>query len=360
MTEPHGPGDGAGNLLVNCADLKPGETLLIVAEDPALGWYDAEMVKAVIGKARDMGLAPDVLEVGKPGNDPEPRVAEAIAAHDCTIFFARLGDQDRFGEAVPGRRSVMCYVRDIGMLSGAFGRTTHQAFVELKEAVNAVLLGADRIEISCPLGTDYAGTASQTVRQQQTDVSIERFPLGVPLPMDGAEFSGRVALANYLTPTGSRVYEPAYLALESPIFGEVERGKIVGFSGETGDVDRVREHYKRISGEFGIDPDVVHSWHAGIHPGCAYTDSAADDPDRWSNTVFGNPRFVHFHTCGAYAPGEICWMVLDQTIAIDGVALWEKGRLRPEAFARTKICLENWPELNALFANPTDSTGLQR
>ena len=91
--------------------------------------------------------------------------------------------------------------------------------------------------------------------------------------------------------------------------------------------------YKRVliklSGEalmgnqkFGIDPDAIHSWHAGIHPACAYEGEAARDPDHWSNTVFTNPRFLHVHTCGANPPGEICWMVLDRTVKVDGVAIW--------------------------------------
>ena len=58
-------------------------------------------------------------------------------------------------------------------------------------------------------------------------------------------------------------------------------------------------------------------------------------PSRWAQTVFANPRVLHFHTCGTGPPGEICWMVIDPTVTIDGVALWENGRLHPDRFART-------------------------
>jgi hypothetical protein len=51
------------------------------------------------------------------------------------------------------------------------------------------------------------------------------------------------------------------------------------------------------------------------------------DPDRWSNSVFTSPRWLHFHTCGAYAPGEICWMVGEPKVEVDGKALWREGRL---------------------------------
>ena len=350
--------EGARNLLINCAGLEAGESLLIVREDPALGWYDRAAPEAVAQEARARGVTPTLLDVGPPRNAPEPGVAEAIAAHDCTVFFARIGDQDRFAAPLPGTRTVMCYARDAAMLASAYGRASHLAFRDLKDAVNAVLLGAGRIEITCPRGTAYAGTVSEADRAAPADVSVLRFPLGVPQPLDGAGFSGRVAVARYLTPTGSRVYEPPALALEGTIQAEVEAGRIAGFTGERDEVARVRAHYERVAGEFGIDWDVVHSWHAGIHPASAYGADVAEDPDRWSNSVFTNPRFVHFHTCGDYAPGEICWNVLDPSIAIDGVALWDKGRLRPAAFPRTKACLETWPELAALFAAPSDAIGL--
>lgn len=41
----------------------------------------------------------------------------AIATHGRTIFFARLGDQDRFADPAPGRRSVMSYARNVDALA---------------------------------------------------------------------------------------------------------------------------------------------------------------------------------------------------------------------------------------------------
>ena len=350
--------DGARNVLVECAEVKAGDKLLIVHENPALGWYDLEAPTAVATEARTMGVMVSVLEVGAPDNDRSKNAAEAIASHDCVIFFARIGDQDRFSDPAPGKTVVMCYVRDADMLASAYGRTHHRAFQELKEAVNLILLGAEWIKISCPLGTNISGSVAGSTDQAAADVSVRRFPLGVPLPVTASGFSGRVALARYLTPTGSKVYEPPVMDIETPVFAEVSSGRIEAIAGEPNTVARIREHYARVAGRFGIDANAVHSWHAGIHPGCAYTMEAAQDPDRWSNTVFTNPRVLHFHTCGAYAPGEICWMVLDHTVEVDGVALWSDGHLRVEAFEQTRRCLQEWPELTTLFAHPSDRIGL--
>ena len=81
-------------------------------------------------------------------------------------------------------------------------------------------------------------------------------------------------------------------------------------------------HYEFVSEKFGIDPDAIHSWR-GDSP--AVLKEAARDPNHWSNTVF-NPQFLR--TPGARIRPAICWMVLDHTVKVDGVALWETGRLR--------------------------------
>jgi hypothetical protein len=51
-------------------------------------------------------------------------------------------------------------------------------------------------------------------------------------------------------------------------------------------------------------------------------------------------------------------MAIDHTISVDGKKLWENGRLRPDAFEATRHCLDRWPELKPLFANPSRSIGL--
>ena len=350
-------GAGARNLLLNCAGLEPGQRLLIVYEGPALGWYDLETPLAVADEARRLGTTPTMLEVGDPAKGKDTRVEEAISAHDIIVFFARIGDQDRFADPAPGKTCVMCYARDAAMLASSFGRTNHQALVELKQAVNEILLSADNIEISCPLGTAISGGLSQAARAEGKDVGLRRFPMGVPQPVDASGFTGQIALARFLTPTGSRVCDPAYLKINRPVIAEVTSGRITGFSGDQAEATRVGQHHQCVADLFDIDSNVVHSWHAGIHPGCAYNRTAAENPDRWSNTVFCNPRFLHFHTCGDYAPGEICWMVLDPTVLVDGRALWENGRLRAEAFTQSQRCIDSWPELNALLAHPSDRVG---
>ena len=252
----------------------------------------------------------------------------------------------------------MCYIRNVEMLSSAYGQTAYGASVALKQAINDVMLSAENIEITCPAGTKCSGSATDISRDLQVDVSVHRFPLGVPMPMEANKFSGRVAITHFVTPTGSKSYDPPSVALDQTVFVDFTNGRIDGFTGDENDVANVQQHYAMVANKFGIDPDFVHSWHAGIHPGCDYKYEAKDDPDRWSNTVFTNPRVLHFHTCGAYAPGEICWMIFDHTVTVDGVNLWQDGRLCLDNFPQTKACLNNWPELVALCDNPAQRIGI--
>ncbi len=358
MTSERNIKQGAQNLLFNCAKLKPSEALLIVCEDPALGWYDAAAPKAIAQAAREIGVNPTIVKVGKPENFANPEVDAAVSAHDCTVYFARMGDQDRFGSLASGTRGVMSYVRDIEMLASVYSRATYAAFVAIKEAVNEVLLTAEHIKITCPLGTNFTGRGTETKSKKNADVSVSRFPLGVPQPMDASGFSGQVALTHFLTPTGSKCYQPASVKLEHTTLVEIKNGRIIGHSGDLHQINMIEQHYNRVAKKFGIERDIVHSWHAGIHPASYYRAEAADNSDRWSNSAFTNPRLLHFHTCGNYAPAEICWMVLDHTICVDGKNLWNKGRLDLDCFPQTGDCIEQWPELSALFEHPSAEIGL--
>lgn len=358
MTRDENLAEGARNLLLNCAGLKAGSKVLIVHEDPALGWYDTDAPAALGKEAEAMGMSVAFVEVGGPEDEESSRKADRAAVdHDCIVYMARIGDLDRFAVGADSKIRVMCYARDADALASAYGRTHHDAMLAFKEAVNDVLLGADRIEVSCPLGTAFSCDITDRARESG-DVAVRRFPMGVPQAILADGFTGRVALARYLTPTGNRSYEPASLAVDRTVFANVEKGRIKGYDGDPDTVSEVQNHYKTVSDIFGIDPDFVHSWHAGLHAGAAFSKPAADDPDRWSNNVFTNPRFLHIHTCGAYAPGEICWMVLDPTVSVDGTNLWQDGRLCPEAFAPLRHQVEKWPVLAALFADPSDAIGI--
>ena len=87
---------GVKNLLLNCAELNAGDKLLIVSEKECLGWYRDDAAKSVKDVADTLGILVKIVKVDAPGNLKYNEVELIIPYYDCTIFFARIGDQNRF------------------------------------------------------------------------------------------------------------------------------------------------------------------------------------------------------------------------------------------------------------------------
>ena len=348
---------GALNLINGCIDDVTGKSVLLVCEDPELGWYDSKSPTMVATCLREMGAKVSILPVGMPQNGPIAEIQTAMDSMDEVIFFSRIGDQGRFDPHYVSPHSTMCYARTASMLGGAYGHLDHHAMIMMKNAVNDITLDAAHIKITCPQGTFIEGSP-EISKTEGNEVVVSRFPMGMPQPVLAGGFKGEVVLSHYLTSTGSKVYEPGFLELDTKVTAKMEGNRITGFSGSDESVTMIRDHYNHVAKMFGLDAFNVDSWHAGIHPQMYYDEHMSNDPVRWSNTVFTNPRFLHFHTCGKIPPGEICWMVVDATVTIDGVALWENGRLYPERFVETKAVLDFAPELAKSYANPCKQVGL--
>jgi hypothetical protein len=350
---------GAQNLLLGCVGVASGDQVLMVREDPGPGYYDAAAGDAVEAEARRLGAQVHSLWTAAPLDGPEtfPKVvAAAMEQVDHTIFFSRIGDQVRFA-SLPGRGTcTMTYALDAGYLASDFCTLPHALMQEVLRRFEAELNRAGDFRITCPLGTDVSGAMPPAAESggEVTDFTLKLFPLAIFRPISCAAMSGRVALANWLMATGTHSYEPEILPLDKPVFAVIESGRIVGFEGDQDLCAKMSDHYARVADIFGIDPQVVHSWHVGIHPKTYYDGAARDNIDRWGNVMFASPRYLHFHTCGDYAPGEIAWSVIDTTVALDGTPYWQDGRFvfldRPEI----RTLLADYPGWEAAFEMRTD------
>lgn len=353
------PENGALNLLRNCALAAAGDRLLIAFESPEYGYFDAEAVGVVSRAAEKLGLRVDAVDVGFNPDDPHlaPELLARFEAADIILFFARLGDQLRFSEMPQRKRIIVSFAVTQELLGSGFANAHHAAFLALKDAVNSALDQAGHVRITCPLGTEITGRPAMNLNHDG-DTTILRFPMSVFTPVPAHSFSGRAAM-KFLTGTGSRYYDDYTPEFGVPVFALMENGRLTGFQGDPADVARAHVHYDRVSRLFGIDRDFVHSWHAGIHPGCGYPWDMRDNWERWGGAAFGNPRILHFHTCGTYAPGEISWNIIDPTIEVDGVALWDKGTLRTDRLPGGPAILARYPCAEALFATPDRDIGLR-
>ncbi len=351
---------GVHNLLMECADAKRGETLLILREDHCYGYYGEGLVEAIAIHAEAMGLQVRICDVAViPDAEELPAdVFAACASADHALFLARIGDQLRFRARPIGAQQIISYVLDTDMLASPFAAASYQAFVALKAAFNAMFFGAQSVRVTCARGTDFRGRLSPLAGQTPADVGIKRFPMPVFAPLDATGFTGRVAVAHFLAGTGSKYYQPYGLAITGTVFAEIECGRIVRWYGAPDEVAKVNAHYRFVGDRYGIDRDLVHSWHAGIHPACAFRQCAHVNYERWSGSAFGNPRLLHFHTCGAYAPGEICWNIVDPTIEVDEQVVWREGRIVVDAVPGMRDCLSRYPDIAALYEAPSQEIGI--
>lgn len=350
---------GAANLLRNAARLVPGDRLLIVHESPEHDYYDAGMVAVLREVGEDMGAGVNLHEVAfEPTATVLPQdLRAAMAGADKVVFLARIGDQLRFADFGLSTHAVVSYALDRRMLGSPFGTADHRAFIALKAAVDSFLADASLIHVTCPAGTDFRG-ALRGSPGKSLDTGVSRFPMPVFTPLAAGGFSGVVALPGFLVGTGSMYYEPYAVEYSGKLFAHFAAGRLLHFSGSVGAVRLAQSHYDRIARQFEIDRDGVHSWHAGIHPGCAFADAASASYERWSGAAFGNPRLLHFHTCGDYAPGEISWNVIDPTITVDGITLWRNGRFDPTLLPAGADILARYPDVRAVFEAPSRSIGL--
>lgn len=179
----------------------------------------------------------------------------------------------------------------------------------------------------------------------------------VNTPAPASDFSGRFALPSFLVGTGSKYYAPYGITFDEALFALFEGNTLIGFEGAKADETKANAHLDSISDKFQIDRYFVHSWHLGIHPGCYFEGLATDNFQTWSGSAFGNPRLLHMHSCGAYAPGEVCWNVVDPTVNADGISIWENGVLYPNRIPGGAEILAQYPDLRRVFENPDQRIG---
>lgn len=349
---------GVRNLLINCAGCQVGQRVLVIHETEQDGYYDPELVTEFSKCATDLGFAVELFGVplNKAAIGLDAGLVAKIETVDCAVFLARLGDQVRFHSKACNTTQVMSYALDRDMLGSSFGVTNYQALVRLKTEIDRAVARARDIHVTCSAGTDYRG-AAVGFDPLSGDTTLKRFPMSVFTPVPAKGFSGRIAQVGFLTGTGSNFYTPWSCEVKDTLFVNIEGSRIVGFEGTETDVAAVTAHYEFVGNLYGIETYGVHSWHAGIHPGLCYEQEAARHFERWSGCAFGNPRILHLHTCGGYPPGEISLNVLDPTVCLDGVAVWERGRLMPDRLQGGPEVFDEFPELRLLFEQPQTAVG---
>lgn len=317
---------GARNLLEGCVGVSAGDRVLIVAEVPEETHYDAQVPVCVAKVARDLGAEVSVIAAPLPAEagDLPCALTDEMNRSDHTVFLSRLADHARF-VPIPGKASkTICYALDEGLLGSPYATLPHGLMSQLHQKLEAELDRAQRWRITCPLGTDAEGTFDWKGAEDE-DFTFGLFPVTTFKPVPCSTMKGKIALAHWLIPGGKPRYEPAFLPIGKPVMAYVADGRLERLEGDEDAVRPVQEHCEMVAAKFGIDRDFVHSWHVGLNPHTFYDGRADDDLERWGSVSFASPRYLHFHTCGDYAPGEIAWSVFDPTVSVDGTEFWKNG-----------------------------------
>ena len=350
---------GIENLLVNCAGIRPNDRVLLISEEDELKFCESHAVVATANECQRLGASAQIMEIPfQPVNATIPDDLQAgIEQSDVVISFSRLVDQMRFMDFNNCRKCVVNYAATKERLSSPFSTGEYRAFMELKNRIEEMITNCETVEVTCPRGTNFSGPGNE-LGGIKDDVRIKRFPMLIFTPVIAARFSGRVAMPRIMIGTSRNFYSPYGLQFRETLYADFQNGRLTAFDGNVEDVDRADRHLDLVSAQYGLDRNFVHSWHAGIHPANTSPISAFDDYVLWCNSTFGNPRLLHFHTCGREPPGEISWNVLDPTISFDGVVAWEQGRLAIERIPGALSIADRYPGFARIFANPQSFVGV--
>ncbi len=351
---------GLHNLLVRCAKIEDHNSVLIIYEKEECGFCDYSVVESTDKYCAKFGIESTIVEIPFNTENPtvSPELKEQMAEADVIVFFARLADQLRFQDFPECHKAIINYASTKTRLASSFGEADFEGFCKLKTLVDEFLSKAGEIRVTCPRGTDFKGPGD-ILMGIEGDVTIIRFPMLVFSPISTRRYKGRVAIPGFLVGTGCNFYPNYLLELDETLFANFEGDHLIGFDGHPSDVKKAKKHLESISKRYNLNRDRVFSWHAGIHPGNVYPDCAKNNPAVWSSTCFGNPRILHFHTCGNYPPGEISWYVIDQTITVDGIELWKEGKFNPQELPGARELLGIYPDIKHLINNPGTEIGFE-
>ncbi len=350
---------GLHNLLVRCAGIDSQNKVLIVHEEEKYGFCDLNAVAEAKSYCDKLGADTEVIEIPFIPEAPEisPSIRRQMEEADIVVFFARLVDQMRFRDFPNCSKTIMNYASTTSRLESNFGCANYEEYCNLKFHLDGVFSKAEEIRVTCQRGTDFAGPGDRMMGKEG-DVSIIRYPMLVFSPISAIGFSGKIAIPGFLVGTSTNFYPNYLLELEETLFVVFEGERLVRFEGKASDVDRANAHLDFVSERYGLDRNRVFSWHAGIHPGNIYHENARINPMVWCSSCFGNPRLLHFHTCGNEPPGEISWNVLDPTISVDGVEIWTEGKFNPHTVPGATTILDRSPDIKELMDHPEREIGL--
>ena len=339
---------GAKNLLIGCAQAKPGDRVLLVGEQCESPYFEPTLCDEVAQVAQKLGLESRVL-MAEPVADASQfpqSVSDAMMNVDATIFFSRLGDQVRFLDSPGNSKKIMCYTLTRKHMSSPFASVDFSTMKKIHDLLKDEITSAKTYKIEAACGTSLASEIDHDPDSEisaVTEFSLELFPVMIFPPVIFRNLCGQLVLKDFLLSSSTRAYDDSVLILDAPVIAEVENSRIVNFAGDDEQITRIRKQLERAASITGGDAYRINSWHTGINPYTFYDDDPYADLEHWGTVAYGSPRYTHIHAAGK-DPGDISIQLFDASISFDGKLFWDNG----------KFVFLDRPEVQSLFKDDNE------
>ena len=337
--------EGAKNLLLNCADVRPGDRVLLIGEDSDTPYFDPMLCDDLAHVASSLGAKPQVI-LAKPVSDASQfptQVSEAMMDTDKTIFFSRLGDQVRFIKTAGNSQKIMCYTLTREHLGSPFALINFKSMKKLHDLICTTIQSAKTYRIEANNGTSLFSelpVAENGRAKSMANFSLDLFPVMIFPPVNFKNLHGKLVLEQFIQSSSTRAYTDSVFHIKSPIEVTIENSHMTHFDGDPIVIEGLRKHLERAADITGGDAYIINSWHTGINSHTFFEGDPYADLERWGTVAYGSPRYTHFHAAG-FNPGDISLHLFDASIYFDDRLYWDNGKF---------VWLDR-PEVQALFSD---------
>lgn len=316
---------GAANCVVDCAEVRKGQYVIIVNEDGAV---DRDVSDAIAGAAERQGAKVSTVWAAPiPKDQPENIPGTVLEAYrEADVLFAHYPSLQR--EALHAHFPSELRVRvpnrapRTALLSSDWARFPYGLQRAISHALDARMAPGVRWRITSPTGTDISGTfaASDSVVStayfsvnDDNERARRNFPGGVHSPHASDRVKGAIVV-DYLDhhpDVGNRVGQQRVVL-------QIDDNAVAGLSGDPVAAAVRADMEKRTDG-------YLDSWHGGVNPRTFAVVPRLPNARGWFGYAHCSPQVLHFHWGRSHA--HINVGIDAPTVWIGDRAIYRDGRL---------------------------------
>jgi len=321
--------EGATNCVVECAQAKKGQSILVLNEE---GGVDNEVSEALASAAEKYGADVRVVwgeTIPKTSSRVPESVIEALLASDVAIVTYPSLRREILHPHLKQKQVMRSgnAARTAALMASEWARFPYSLEQMIINKLDEIMEGAKSWSVTTPKGTDIRGrfqgkesvVAGAYFERDDGNTRFSRsFPGGVHTPFNSVNMEG-VVVAEHLSglaASGNAV------TVEQPFRVEIKNNRTVAIGGEDeGARILKREIEERAEGAY----QWVDSWHAGTNPKTVVPWDQKREPRVWWNYAHWSPLALHFHLGRTVTPISLC--CFQPTVQVDGRKIYENGRL---------------------------------